>query len=109
MKLLRRLTLYNKNQIAYEDFLKLWNVVPNKYNAFMYEIDHLFVENILLIIDYSETKELDFLGYIMNRDKILPRIKITKSFYLKIEFFNNQKINAYKPWFFFEELFFTLS
>ncbi len=48
---------------------------------------------------------LEFLGYVLTRDGVFPRTNILKNFFIKIEKLQIAQINAYKPWFFFKELF----
>jgi retron-type reverse transcriptase len=52
----------------------------------------------------SHKSKLDYLGYCMTKESVLPRENVLKNFFKKIEGLNNPSLNAYKPWFFFEEL-----
>lgn len=74
MDYLRKFTIYNKNQQAYEDFLKLCNVLPNKYNFLMQRINDLFIENTKLIINYAETKDQKYLFEVLTNVKMIISI-----------------------------------
>lgn len=74
MDYLRKFTIYNKNQQAYEDFLRLCNCLSNKYNFLMQKINELFVENKRLIISYSETKDRKYLLEVLNNVKTIISI-----------------------------------
>lgn len=54
----------------------------------------------------SNEETLTFLGYNMTRESVLPRENILKNFFKKVESLDNPSLSAYKPWFFFEELFY---
>ena len=74
MRKLRMMTLYNKNQIAYEDFLCLVNVIPNKYSFLFSSIDKLFVSNIKECVDYSEDKKRGRLFKMLSNTKTIISI-----------------------------------
>lgn len=53
----------------------------------------------------SNNKNLNYLGYSMTRESVLPRENILKNFFKKVDSLDNPCLSAYKPWFFFDELF----
>jgi hypothetical protein len=69
MRKLRMMTLFNKNQLAYEDFLSLVNVIPNKYSFLFSTIDGLFVDNIKEIVEFSEDNKRDRLFKVLLNTK----------------------------------------
>ena len=70
MRKLRMMTIYNKNQLAYEDFLSLVNTIPNKYNFLFQSINDLFNDNVRLCVEFSEdTKNKEHLKGMLNNTK----------------------------------------
>lgn len=74
MKKLRMITIYNKNQLAYEDFLSLVNAIPNKYNFLFDKINYLFCENIRECVLFSEDNEKSHLMNMLNNIKTIISI-----------------------------------
>lgn len=96
--------------IRYADDILIFSQTEEELNDKITLINKFLLERNLSInhekFQSGKTDQpLDFLGYVMTRVSVLPREGITKNFYNKIEKINNPKINSYKPWFFFEELF----